>query len=174
MTTNFFGTDSENGTGEILVNGHYLRWRPDPVFQALGMKSAAKALRNSELRFFGMWAWVLSRQQSDDPLENKHDRTYLKWGVEPLYQPTSGWWSSLYFSLRFDRVILDTNHESLSFRVISPKIGVSPTEGFQIFCLYSRYAYGENIDLRKNQIPKDSAVVKPDQDYFKIQAQVVW
>jgi len=174
LTSNFLGTDSEYGTGEILANAQDIRWRPGGSLAALGMDSMANALAGLEQRFFSMWAWVLSRQDSDNPLEDRHNRDYLKWGTETFYRPTADGWDNLFVSLRYDRVIMDLNQESMSFRSLSPKFGVTPTTGFDIFILYSYYSYGSNVDLRKNQIPKDSTITKPDFDMFKIQAQVTW
>lgn len=171
LTTHFFGPDSESGTGEILVTSFDVNWQP---WRSVGGGSAEHILRPFSLRFFGMSAWVLSEQQSDDPSVNRHDRHYFKWGSELMYRPKSENLKWLFGGLRYDRIILDMDHESLSFRMITPRIGVTPTQGMEIFLSYSKYFYGDNIRLRPNQVPGDLSVTQPDDSTFKLQAQVSW
>ena len=80
----------------------------------------------------------------------------------------------MFFAFRFDRVILDRDYESRSFRVVTPRVGVTPAPGLDIFLAYSRYWYGDNIRLRPNQIPGDLSVTQPDERVMKMQAQVRW
>jgi hypothetical protein len=176
LTENFFGANSENGTGEVRVIALDWEWRARTLLEALGY-GASDPLRNGldglSVRWFGMTATVLSRQQSSDPLENRHDRTYLKWGVMPRYAlpfPVRMLW----LALRFDRVINDTDHESMSFRVVTPMVGVTPLKGLDVFLAWSHYSYGENVKLRPNQIPGDRSVTDPDTNTFKLQAQIAW
>lgn len=175
LTENFFGPDSERGIGEILF------WALDTTWQwrrwsrrALGTGQAASWLGGMDVRIFGMAAHVLSEQQSENPLENRHDVKMLKWGIEPLYRAPITALNPVFFAFRFDRVILDRDYESRSFRVVTPRVGVTPAPGLDIFLAYSRYWYGDNIRLRPNQIPGDLSVTQPDERVMKMQAQVRW
>ncbi len=176
LTENFFGADSENGTGEIRVVALDWQLQARALLRDLGRRPGdplRRWLDGLTLRVYGMTATVLSRQQSEDPLENRHDRTYLKWGVEPRYalpHPLRLLW----LALRYDRVINDTDHESMSFRVTTSMFGVTPLKGLDVFFAWSHYGYGENVKLRPNQIPGDRSVTDPDGDVFKLQAQIAW
>ena len=170
-TENFFGSDSEDGTGEILVTAFDLTFQPVLPLQAVLSPAVRGALEGLDLRAFGMSAYVLSKQQSDNPLENRHDRTWFKWGADLSYRPTQAWAHGLFAAVRYDRVILDTNHESMSFRVVTPKLGLRLAEGAEIHLAISRYAYGENIQLRSGQVQGNPP---PDETSMKLQAQVAW
>jgi hypothetical protein len=154
LTDNFFGSNSQNGTGEILVTA---------------LDYPARVWDGVSVRLFGMTAWVLSKQQSDDPLQNRHDRLYLKWGLEPRYRfPRPVEW--LYAALRYDRVILDTAHEAMSFRVFTPSLGVTPVPGAALFVAWSHYSYGSAVKLRSNAY----SLTDPDTNTFRVQAQITW
>jgi len=176
LTENFFGPDSKNGTGEVRVIALDWEWRARTLLAGLDYAASdpwRAWLDGLTVRWFGMTATVLSRQQSQDPLENRHNRTYLKWGVMPKYalpHPLRLLW----LALRFDRVINDTSHESMSFRVVTPMLGMTPLKGLDVFLAWSHYSYGQNVKLRPNQIPGDRSVTAPDTNTFKIQAQIVW
>lgn len=176
LTQNYFGPDADNGTGEIFAGALDLAIEPHRAVEALASEDAARRVRGLSIRLFGMLAHTTSKQASANPLENFHDRTYFKWGIEPFYRPPWHGWRWLFVSLRYDRVILDTDHESMSFRVITPRVGISPLEelDMDIFMAWSHYVYGENVRLRPNQIPGDLSVTRPDGDVFKLQAQVSW
>ncbi len=153
LTENYFGIqDSENGTGEIFAGA--VNW-PITIWRGLGV------------HFFGMLAHVQSEQRSDNPLINRDDRTYLKWGLEPSYQFTD--WFRL--SLRYDRVILDMNHPGMAFRALTPTATFTAWEGIDVLVGYSHYFYGDDIQLRPNQIP---GVTAPDEDVFRIMARAEW
>jgi hypothetical protein len=175
LTQNFLGPDSDSGTGEILALGWGLTWQPYRV-ASFALGSDSRYLRGLDINLFGMLAWVASNQASDNPLDNFDSRIWFKWGIEPFYRPWSEDWSWLFFSVRYDRVVLDTHHDSLAFRVVTPKIGVTPLRDWKldIFLAYSRYDYGANVRLRPNQIPGDQAATQPDVSVWKLQAQVVW
>jgi hypothetical protein len=175
LTQNYFGMNSEDGTGEILTTAVDLHWDFSRTLAPWSADNdALRALSGFNARLFAMTSWVFSEQQSDNPTENFHDRLYVKWGAEALYRPPWEGWSQLFVAFRFDRVILDTDHESLAFRVITPRIGVSPLKEVDVFLSYSRYEYGENIKLRPNQISGDPAATEPDTEVMKIQAQIRW
>lgn len=176
LTQNFLGPDSDNGTGEILATAFTLTWQPHRAIAALGAPEESRYLRGLDLNLFGILARVASNQASDNPAENFNDRTWVKWGIEPYYQPPFEGFSWLFAAVRFDRVILDLDHDSLSFRVITPRIGVMPVTDpkLEIFLAYSAYSYGENVRLRPNQIPGDLSITQPDDNMLKLQAQVAW
>jgi hypothetical protein len=171
LQENFFGADSDDGTGEILVNVFDLTVRPVLSLGPLLSPGARAAVEGASLQLYGMSAYVLSRQQSDNPLENRHDRTYFKWGSELLYRPVWPEAYGLFAGVRYDRVILDMNHESMSFRVVTPRLGVTLVPGAEVALGYSRYLYGDNISLRSKQIPGNPP---PDEHTWKLQAQVAW
>jgi len=176
LTENFFGADSQNGTGEIRVVALDWLLQARTLLHDLGYQPSDPLrhwLDGLTVRVFGMTATVLSRQQSPDPLLNRHDRTYLKWGLEPRYALPAPL-RMLWLALRFDRVINDTDHESMSFRVVTSMLGVTPLDGLDVFFAWSHYSYGENVQLRPNQIPGDRSVTDPDTNLFKIQAQIAW
>jgi hypothetical protein len=172
LTENFFGFDSENGTGEAIVGTYNLRWEPARSLAALADASAGRTLKGLELKLFSLLAWIRSKQRSEDPLENRDHRIYFKWGTEAFYRPPRFPW--FFGSVRYDRVILDTDHESMSFRLITPRVGITPVEGLDVWASYSHYWYGDNVFLRPNQIPGDVSARDPDKNVFKLQAQVRW
>ncbi len=174
LTQNFLGNDSQNGTGEFAASTWNLQWRPAQALRALGLNRVAGYLGGVQWRTFGMSALVQSEQRSNNPAENRDDRLYVKWGTEATYHPHLETLSALFASLRYDRVILDQNHESLSFRVLTPRVGIEPEEGLRLFASYSYYTYGDNVTLRPNQIPGDVSVTTPDSHVFKLQASLAW
>jgi hypothetical protein len=175
LTQNFFG-DVDDGTGEALVFGGDLEWQPARLLEPFAGADVARALSGFSVRFFGMLAWVASNTFSEDPVENFHDRVWFKWGLEPSWRPHWSGFDWIWIGLRYDRVILDQNHESLAFRVLTPRLGVHPLKdiNLDVFLSYSKYWYGENVQLRPNQIAGDRSVTTPDDSVFKIQAQVSW
>ena len=76
--------------------------------------------------------------------------------------------------MRYDRVVLHSDHESLSFRVLSPSIGVNPKEGLLVFAQWSSYTYGDNILARDEVRQRVGDETRPDAHAFKIQTQVRW
>ena len=154
LTENFLGVErSEDGTGSMVT---------------LAGDAPIAITRDVGVRAFGMATWVRSRQIDEmDPLANRDRRLYLKWGVEPSYQPLR----ELRLSVRYDRVILDLYDADNSFRVLSPKVAF-PLDGWaELFVMYSHYWYGDKVHLRPGQVPLET---EPDRDVFKIQAQVTW
>ena len=174
LTENFFGLDSRNGTGSVVAAAFELAWEPGRTLAAVSGADAAQMLRGLELRLFALTAHVKSEQSSPDPLTNRDDRTYFKWGGELFWRPRFGSFDAVYGAVRYDRVVLDTDHDSMTYRVISPRVGVTPMAGLDLFLQYSRYAYGDNVSLRPNQIPGDNSVTEPDNHAFKLQAEVAW
>ena len=175
LKSRYFG---EPGTGEILAMNFDFKWRLRDSFKGMG-KTLNKVLGRSELRFFGMSAHVVSYGQADLPDQNFHDRQWFKWGMEGVYRPLSilkGW----FVGTRFDRVILDTDYDSLSFKVISPRLGFSPLPTIDLFASYAFYDYGENIRLDSAQLRNDGPTSyrlingPPDETVFKLQAQARW
>ena len=174
LTQNFFGPDSENGTGELQVIAFDWSLTGRDLLDDLGVGGLARwTLAGLGLRVFGMHAEVLSKQSSDDPLQNFNERGYWKWGLQPMYRlpvPVD----QVFFALRYDRVVNDADHESRSFRAMTPILGLTVVEGVDVFLAYTSFSYGENVTLRPNQIPGDRGVSTPDDHAFKIQAQASW
>ena len=74
-------------------------------------------------------------------------------------------------SLRYDRVILDLKDSDNSFRVLSPRLTFPFLEWGELAVQYSRYMYGEKIQLRPGQVPLE---MNPDKNAFKVQASARW
>ena len=159
FTNSYFGRGSDEGTGSIFAASFALGW---DVWRLHDM------LAGLNVRFFGMLADVDSLQKDTDPLQNR-DRTYVKWGLEPFYRPPSMPW--LWGSVRYDRVIIDRDRNSMSFRAITPRLGVTLQDGLDVFVSYGAYSYGSNVQLRSGQVAGESNRTEPDDSYFKIQAQ---
>ena len=122
---------------------------------------------------------MVSFGQDDQPDLNFHNRQWFKWGSEFNYRPVNalkGW----FVGYRFDRVILDTDYDALSFRVISPRVGFSPLRDIDIFASYAFYQYGDQVRLDSSQLRNDSPTSyrlingPPDETVFKLQAQARW
>lgn len=170
LVQSFLGKNSEEGTGAIKALSFDL--------DILAHKRINR-LRNMDLHFFGMAAQVFSRQESEEPAQNRDERIYLKWGSEIRYNFLVNSSAHPYFAFRYDRVILDLDHDSMSFRILTPRIGMKPTNGLDIFLSYSRYSYGENIQFDSEQLnylqnANNPDVLTPDENVMKIQAQMSW
>ena len=81
-------------------------------------------------------------------------------------------WPWLRLALRYDRVIMDLYDGENSFRAVSPRLSFKPFKWGDITLLYSRYIYGDKVQLRTGQVP--GGIFIPDQDVFKIQATATW
>jgi hypothetical protein len=170
LVQSYLGKDSEEGTGAIKALSFEL--------DILAHKRIS-ALKDLNLHFFGMAAQVFSRQESEEPAKNRDERVYLKWGAEALYRFMPEATANPFIAFRYDRVILDLDHESMSFRILTPRVGISPTAGLDIFLSYSRYSYGENIRFDSEQLnylqnANNPDVLVPDENVMKIQAQMSW
>lgn len=165
LTENYFGiTDSENGTGSMVVGG--VNW-PVNIWRGL------------YAHFYGMLAHVWSEQESDDPLVNRNDVTAIKWGLEVGYRILD--WLGV--GLVYDRVILDMDHPGRAFRALTPRIFFTPYENIEIELTYTHFFYGDcaggdpwdpqcnSVRLRPNQVP---GVTQPDEDVFHIMAEASW
>lgn len=122
-----------------------------------------------QLKFFALTAYTLSKQVDEDQAMNRDGRLSFKWGTEVLIQPFP--W--LFAAFRYDRVIPDYQDDASSFRIYSPRIGVTMNWhlGAQIFLQYSRYGYGERVRLRSGQVALENV---PDDNALKLQAQVAF
>ena len=175
LKSRYFGG---SGTGEILALSLDFKWRLRKTFKGLS-RGLTRFLGQSELRLFGLSAHVVSYGQDAVPDQNFHDRQWLKWGTEFSYRPQQ-WLKGYFLSLRYDRVILDTDYEALAFRVINPRVGFSPLPNFDIFMGYAFYKYGDQIQLDSAQLRNDAPTSyrnisgAPDESVFKLQAQARW
>jgi hypothetical protein len=153
LAENFLGlTDSMDGTGSLWT---------------AALDFPAKLPWHTELRVFGMATYVSSEQASELPSMNKDGRLYLKWGVEPGYRVRPG----MIASVRYDRVVLDVDDAENSFRALSPRLRFPLSGWGDLMLQYSRYFYGDKVQLRPGQVPLESL---PDANVFKIQAQAAW
>lgn len=155
LTENYLGLNSsENGTGSLLT---------------LAVDVPARVTPELDVRVFGMTTWVRSKQVDEmSPQLNKDRRLYLKWGLEPGYLV---WRRGVRAAVRYDRVILDMYDRENSFRVLSPKVSFPLDAWGELSLMYSRYLYGDKIQLRPGQVPLET---EPDENVFKVQAQAVW
>jgi hypothetical protein len=152
LTENFLGLESsDSGTGTFWVGALDLPLRH----------------RRYLLRAFGMAAYVTSAQATDMPSTNRDDRLYLKWGVEPGYQLGK----NVIGSLRYDRVILSMADDENGFRALTPRLRFPFATWGELSVAYTRYFYGDKIQLRPGQVPLES---QPDEHAFKLQAEAAW
>ena len=173
LTANYLGND-EDGTGEMLNVGFDFTWQPHRTLGFLADRATGRMLDGLDVRLFGLTTHVISEHRRDDPEDNRHDRRYLKWGTELLYRPANTRASMVFGALRFDRVILDTEHDSLGFRVLTPRVGITPAKGMDIFVSYSHYSYGDNLFAMPDVRQSVGDDTRPDEDVFKLQANVRW
>jgi hypothetical protein len=171
ITENYLGTDhSENGTGALWNLAFEHRYSVAALMRRY-FPSQAKALHGGDvmMAWFGMVSYVQSKQGDPDPAINRDRRLYFKWGFEAGWSALS--WLAVF--LRYDRVILDMNDDASAFRVLSPRISLRThwLTDVELFFQYSRYFYGERIQLRPGQIPLET---QPDQNVIKLQAQIVF
>ena len=124
-----------------------------------------------------------AHEQADLGDPGKNDRHYLKWGTDVVYEPPFAVMDWAFLGVRFDRVMTHTDHESLAFRVVSPRIGAELADGVEVFAQYSFYDYGDNVtfeffdeleDKAKRSLNRDKDAVSPDDQVFKLQAQARW
>ncbi len=171
ITENYLGTDhSDNGTGALWNLGFEHRFSTAALLRRY-WPSRAGALRGGDvtLAWFGLVTYVQSKQGDPDPAVNRDQRTYFKWGLEAGWVALS--WLAVY--LRYDRVILDRSDDANTFRVLSPRISLRThwLTDVEVFFQYSRYFYGDRVQLRPGQIPLET---RPDEDVLKLQAQIVF
>jgi hypothetical protein len=171
LTENYFGTErSERGTGRLYNLAFQHTYSLAELLRVSGRQYLPKLHKmDFALTWFGLATYTLSKQADPDPAINRNGRTLFKWGIEGAWSALS--WLAL--SLRYDRVILDTNDDANSFRILTPRITLRThwLVDAEIYLQYSRYWYGERVNLRPGQIALET---KPDEDVFKIQAQIVF
>jgi hypothetical protein len=152
LTENFLGLESsDSGTGSFWVGA--LDW---PV-----------RYKKLLLRGFALAAYVSSEQATAMPSTNRDDRLYLKWGVEPGYVVSE----HVIASLRYDRVILSLADDDNGFRALTPRLRFPFATWGELQVAYSRYFYGDKIQLRPGQVPLETT---PDEHAFKLQAEATW
>lgn len=166
-------TEENKGTGEFQTTGFDVKLAIDKALSKLDVANPWFA--GWQARVFGMSAWVATAE--DDTTTNtveENGRIYFKWGSELrcVLKPLGA--SNPYLAFRYDRVVLHADHESLSFRVLSPSIGVNPKEGLLVFAQWSQYSYGDNLFARDEVRQRVGDTTRPDEHVFKIQTQVRW
>ncbi len=171
LTENYFGTErSEHGTGRLYNLAFQHTFSVADMLSVSGRQYLPK-LRKMDftLTWFGLATYTLSKQADPDPAINRNGRSLFKWGIEGAWSALS--WLAI--SLRYDRVILDTNDDANTFRVLSPRITLRThwLVDAELYLQYSRYWYGDRVKLRPGQVALET---EPDADVFKIQAQIVF
>ena len=174
LKQHFLNHTAENkGTGEIQTSGFDVKLHLDKTLSQFGITNPW--LSGWQIRTFGMSAWVAtSEDDTSTDTVKENGRVYLKWGSDIRFMLKPLGSSNPYVALRYDRVILHQDHESLSFRVISPSIGVNPKKGLLLFAQWSAYRYGENLFARDEIRQRVGDTTRPDEHVFKIQTQVRW
>ena len=182
LKLNFLGSE-QNGTGEIQNQAIEINWDLERTARAF-MGSRGSSLRGAAIDLYGMTTLVATPHEvasTGDP--GKNDRQYLKWGTDLRYTLPFLGSAAPTVAFRFDRVQMHTDHESLSFRVYSPRIGFEFTQGVDAFLQWSRYDYGDNVNADFfNELAEratrsanaDLAAVRPDTDVVKLQVQARW
>lgn len=174
LRQNFLGNQNE-GTGEIQNTALELTWNVHRTVAAFASEQTARKFEGLDLKLFGMRAHVATpHERTDIADEFKNDRVYFKWGAELFYQALPTVLHQFYASVRFDRVILDTDHEALSFRVWTPRLGVRPNKGMDVWLSYSSYAYGDLLQPRREVLNRVGEDTRPDEHVFKLQAEMAW
>ena len=139
-----------------------------------------------------MMAWVATPEAKpssgvavEDPA-GRNDRKFLKWGTELFYRALGLGWERPFIAVRYDRIIPHADYESISFKVVSPRLGITLQPGMDVFIQYSRYSYGDNVNGGSGiKVPnsfseervwsgKEPSAVVPGENVFKIQAQLSW
>jgi hypothetical protein len=171
ITENYLGTQSSNnGSGSLWNVGFQYDLSLAEITKAwTGQSTPLPWHGDVTASLFGVYTFVQSTQQSQDPLVNKDDRKMFKWGVDGGYRITE-WMSA---SLRYDRVVLDVDDSANSFRIISPRLAffTSFLTREMLYVQYSRYVYNERIRLRTGQ---QNLETMPDDHVLKIQAQMTF
>jgi hypothetical protein len=96
----------------------------------------------------------------------------LKYGLETTYSALS-WLAG---SLRYDRVVADTDLMAKTFAVISPAVILRSDFNSQdlVTLRYSRWLYGSGVTVREGYPPKDAPWVEPDENTFSLTASMWW
>ena len=170
IAENYLGTQSsENGTGSLwnVALQYDLSLADLHKWWSGGRASPLPWQGDVNASLFGVYTFVQSKQQSQDPLVNRDDHNAFKWGADAGYRVTE--WISA--SLRYDRVVLDLDDSANSFRILSPRISffTSFITREMLYIQYSRYLYNERIRLRSGQQNLETI---PDDHVLKIQAQM--
>lgn len=172
LTENYFGTQaSENGTGSLWNIGFQYDLSAADTYKTWTDSKTSPFPWGGDVTasLFGVYTFAQSKQVSPDPLINRDDHQYFKWGADAGYRITE--WMAL--STRYDRVVLDTGDSANSFRILSPRLAffTSFITREMLYIQYSRYMYNERIRLRPGQVQLENI---PDDHVFKIQAQMTF
>lgn len=170
LVENYLGIEKSDGTGSLWNLAGEYTFSLKSVMQRFAPERMS-FLKHGDLsvKWFGLLSYTLSKQVDFDPAVNRDGRLAYKWGTEVSLRPLS----FLFASLRYDRVIQDVQDEASSFRILSPRIGVTVNWllGAQIFLQYSRYFYGDRVRLRPGQVALETL---PDTNALKLQAQITF
>ena len=170
ITENYLGPDSKNGTGALFNVGYQYDFSAARVLKRFA-PGVGLPMKGSDvtLSLFGLYSFVGSEQQSEDPAINRDERKYFKSGFE------LGWWALPFLgvSLRYDRVAPDLDDDPSSFRILSPRISVRANwyADALIYLQWSKYFYGERVGLRPGQVANETL---PDDEVWKLQGQITF
>ncbi len=159
----YFGPDSGgNGSLETLGGqydlsiGEIVR-HPQP-FSGYGPDVVASV--------FGMVTQVGSDDAAYDGV------TKLKYGGEVSYSALP--W--LAFSGRYDRVVADSDDDTQTFAVLSPRIILRTDYNSQdqVTLQYSHWMYGSGVAVRSGYPPEEDLSIRPDEDTLSMTANMWW
>jgi hypothetical protein len=96
----------------------------------------------------------------------------LKYGGEVTYSALT-WLAA---SLRYDRVVSDTELMAKTFAVISPRVILRTdfNSQDQVTLQYSHWMYGSAVTVRDGYPPRDVPWVEPDAHTFSLTASMGW
>jgi hypothetical protein len=115
---------------------------------------------------FGVYTGVGSDEAAYDGV-NK-----LKYGAELTYSALS--W--LAFGGRYDRVMDDTDDDTKTFAVISPRIILRTDYNSQdqVTITYSHWMYGSGVNVRVGYPEEEDPTVRPDEDTISLNVNMWW
>jgi hypothetical protein len=115
---------------------------------------------------FGIYTGVSSDDEAYDGV------TKMKYGSEVTYSAFS--W--LAFGGRYDRVVADTDDDTKTFAVISPRVILRTDYNSQdqVTLQYSRWMYGSGVPIRAGYPPRDDLSIRPDENTVSMNVNMWW
>ena len=159
----YFGEDS-GGTGSLTTfGGQYdlsigaLARYPQP-FSGYGPDLIAS--------IFGLYTSVGSDDAAFDGVSK------VKYGSELTYSALS--WLAV--SGRYDRVVANTDDDSQTFAVVSPRVILRTDYNSQdqVTIQYSHWMYGSGVAVRTGYPPEEDPSIRPDEDTLSMMVNMWW
>jgi hypothetical protein len=115
---------------------------------------------------FGIYTSVSSDDSAYDGVSK------MKYGTEVTYSALP--W--LAFGGRYDRVVADTDDDTKTFAVISPRLILRTDYNAQdqVTLQYSRWLYGSGVAIRDGYPPRDDLSVRPDENTVSMNVNMWW